>query len=109
MITTKKQIKGSKALNPESNTMLGYKHTPIGLIPVDWRVDTVGKAFQICNNLRFPINEEERKKITGIYPYHGPTKIQDYINEYRVEGKYALIGEDGDHFLKWKDLIDCNH
>lgn len=40
----------------------------------------------------------------GPYPYYGPTKVQDFINEYRVEGKYALIGEDGDHFLKWKDL-----
>lgn len=73
-------------------------------IPSDWEVKTVGEAFKICNNLRFPISEEERRKIKGEYPYYGPTKIQDYINEYRIEGKYALIGEDGDHFLKWKEL-----
>lgn len=73
-------------------------------IPTDWSVSTVGEAFEICNNLRFPISEEERKKIQGPFPYYGPTKIQDYINEYRIEGKYALIGEDGDHFLKWKEL-----
>ncbi len=24
------------------------------------------------------------------------------INEYRIDGEYALIGEDGDHFLKWR-------
>src|SRR5690606_29980884 len=35
----------------------------------------------------------------------GPTKIQGYINEYRVDGEYALIGEDGDHFLKF-DHVD---
>lgn len=73
-------------------------------IPAEWEVKTVGEAFQICNQLRYPINEEERRKMSGIYPYYGPTKIQDYINEYRIEGKYALIGEDGDHFLKWKEL-----
>jgi type I restriction enzyme, S subunit len=73
-------------------------------IPDDWEVQSVGQAFKICNNLRLPINEEERSKMTGAYPYYGPTKIQDYINEYRIEGKYALIGEDGDHFLKWKEL-----
>ncbi|MBU2650960.1 MAG: restriction endonuclease subunit S [Bacteroidetes bacterium] len=73
-------------------------------IPTDWSVSTVGEAFEICNYLRFPISEEERKKIQGLFPYYGPTKIQDYINEYRIEGKYALIGEDGDHFLKWKEL-----
>jgi type I restriction enzyme S subunit len=81
-----------------------YKNSPLGLIPEDWEVKTVAEAFEICNNLRLPISEDERKKIKGDYPYYGPTKIQDYINEYRVNGKYALIGEDGDHFLKWKEL-----
>jgi len=40
----------------------------------------------------------------GQYPYYGPTSVQDCINEYRVEGEHALIGEDGDHFLKWRDI-----
>lgn len=82
----------------------GYKLTKLGWIPDDWDVKVIGKAFNICNNLRLPISEEERRKIQGDYPYYGPTKIQDYINEYRIEGKYAIIGEDGDHFLKWKEL-----
>lgn len=82
----------------------GYKPSPLGPIPNDWEVKTVSEAFQICNNLRFPISQEERSKIKGKYPYYGPTKIQDYINDYRVNGKYSLIGEDGDHFLKWRDL-----
>lgn len=73
-------------------------------VPEGWSIDLVGNAFEICNNLRFPISETERKSMHGDYPYYGPTKIQDFINEYRVEGKYALIGEDGDHFLKWKEL-----
>jgi Restriction endonuclease S subunits len=63
----------------------------------------VGDAFDICNYLRYPISQDIRKKIAGEYPYYGPTKAQDYINEYRVEGEYALIGEDGDHFLKWRE------
>lgn len=82
----------------------GYKQTSVGIIPEDWEVKEVGKAFKICNNLRFPISEDIRKTMQGKYPYYGPTKIQDWINEYRVEGKYALIGEDGDHFLKWREL-----
>jgi type I restriction enzyme S subunit len=75
-----------------------------GEVPEGWKVKLVQEAFQICNNLRFPLSETDRKLIQGEYPYYGPTKIQDYINEYRVDGKYALIGEDGDHFLKWKEL-----
>ena len=81
-----------------------YKQTELGLIPVDWDVKTINEAFDICNNLRLPISEDIRKKMQGEYPYYGPTKIQDYLNEYRVDGEYALIGEDGDHFLKWNEI-----
>lgn len=35
----------------------------------------------------------------GQYPYYGPTGILDHLNEFRAEGSFALIGEDGDHFL----------
>ena len=79
-----------------------FKNT-IGKIPEDWDVEFVGDSFEICNNLRLPISRSIRHKMVGPYPYYGPTGIQDYINEYRVDGEYALIGEDGDHFLKWRD------
>lgn len=91
-------------MNKPEQIKPGFKSSPLGSIPVDWQVKTVGESYEICNNLRFPISEEERSKMRGEYPYYGPTKIQDYIHEYRVDGKYVLIGEDGDHFLKWKDL-----
>ena len=85
----------------ENNTTKPFYNSTI---PSDWEVKSVGKAFEICNNLRLPISQDERKKVQGEFPYYGPTKIQDYINEYRLDGTYALIGEDGDHFLKWKEL-----
>lgn len=81
----------------------GYKQTEVGVIPVDWEVDCIGNAFEICNHLRLPISQAVREKMSGPYPYYGPTNVQSYINEYRVDGEYALIGEDGDHFLKWRD------
>lgn len=82
----------------------GYKKTEIGIIPEEWDVSEVQDAYHICNNLRFPISEKVRKGMQGQYPYYGPTKIQDYINQYRLDGEYALIGEDGDHFLKWSTM-----
>ncbi|MBL4653917.1 MAG: restriction endonuclease subunit S [Flavobacteriales bacterium] len=91
-----------EAITIKNNTLT--KPFGNGTIPNNWDVKKVSEAFDICNNLRLPISETERKKIKGDYPYYGPTKIQDYINEYRLDGTYALIGEDGDHFLKWKDL-----
>lgn len=79
----------------------GYKQTEVGVIPDDWKVLSVGAAFEVCNFLRFPISSKIRERMAGEYPYYGPTKIQDYINEFRVDGEFALIGEDGDHFLKF--------
>jgi type I restriction enzyme S subunit len=74
----------------------------VGVIPEDWRVACVGDAFEVCNNLRLPISGAIREQMLGDFPYYGPTNIQGWINEFRVEGEYALIGEDGDHFLKWR-------
>ncbi len=79
-----------------------HKQTEVGVIPDDWDVEPVNNAFHICNHLRLPISEDLRVRMRGAYPYYGPTSIQGWINEYRVDGEYALIGEDGDHFLKWR-------
>jgi type I restriction enzyme, S subunit len=73
------------------------KNTPNG-----WKIKTIGEACLIRNDLRKPISVEERGKMKGGYPYYGPTGILDYINEYLAEGCFAIIGEDGDHFLKYE-------
>ena len=80
----------------------GYKQTEVGVIPEEWEVACVGDAFEVCNNLRLPISQAVREQMVGDFPYYGPTNIQGWINEFRVDGEYALIGEDGDHFLKWR-------
>ncbi|MCW6035067.1 restriction endonuclease subunit S [Spirulina subsalsa FACHB-351] len=82
----------------------GYKQTEVGVIPEDWEVVLLGDAFEIRNHLRLPISKKVRDSMQGKYPYYGPTGVQGYISEYRVEGEHALIGEDGDHFLKWRDI-----
>ena len=71
------------------------------LPPQGWRMSTVGETCVIENRLRKPISSANRAMMQGHYPYYGPTGILDHLSEYRVEGEYALIGEDGDHFLKF--------
>ena len=78
-----------------------FKDSPLGRIPGNWEFGKVSDFIEVHNHLRKPISAEERKGMQGNYPYYGPTGIVDYINEYQVEGKYVLIGEDGDHFLKY--------
>ncbi|MDY6903565.1 MAG: restriction endonuclease subunit S [Thermodesulfobacteriota bacterium] len=72
-------------------------------IPSGWKLTRAGKVCSIRNDLRLPISVVERAKIQGNFPYYGPTGVLDYINEYRLDGEFALIGEDGDHFLKYSE------
>lgn len=73
------------------------------MVPKGWRKSTVGRSCAIKNNLRFPINAAERQKQRGPYPYFGPTGQLDALDHYRTNEPIALIGEDGDHFLKFND------
>lgn len=83
-----------------SRTQLLLKQTRVSTIPQGWTISQIGKSCSIRNDLRKPISVDERSGIRGDYPYYGPTGILDYIDEYLIDGEFALIGEDGDHFLK---------
>ncbi len=81
----------------------GYVKTDVGIIPSEWKVKKIKDAVVIRNDLRTPISEQDRDMMEGEFPYYGPTQVQDYIDCYTIEGPSVLIGEDGDHFLKYKD------
>lgn len=67
-----------------------------------WKVSTLGEAVLVENRLRKPLSAKVRKEMHGPYPYFGATGKLDSISEYRIDGTHALIGEDGDHFLKYR-------
>jgi type I restriction enzyme S subunit len=90
----------TKGLNPHA-PMKPSGIDWLGKVPAHWEVKTVRHACQIDNTLRDPIDKQTRMDIAGEYPYYGPTGILSWINDFRVEGEYFLIGEDGDHFLKF--------
>lgn len=70
--------------------------------PTHWERSMIGKSLRISNSLRKPISADIRAKMPGEFPYYGPTGKFDSISEYRLDGTYVLLGEDGDHFLKHK-------
>lgn len=53
----------------------------------------------IHDYLREPISQTERNKREGVYPYFGATGQVGWIDGYRQDGKYVLLGEDGAPFL----------
>ncbi|MEU8772649.1 restriction endonuclease subunit S [Streptomyces sp. NPDC048606] len=81
--------------------MTAAQDSVVGSFPDGWERATVGSAYEIHNQNRLPLSRERRREMAGPYPYYGPTGVLDYINEYRFDGKFALIGEDGDNFLKF--------
>ena len=60
-------------------------------------------VIDLFDSKRKPIKAEERaKRIEGkdvLYPYYGATGFVGYIDEYLIEGKFLLLGEDGAPFL----------
>ena len=68
-----------------------------------WTCCLLENVVNVLDNKRQPIKTEERKKrVQGksqIYPYYGATGIAGNIDDYLLEGRYILLGEDGAPFL----------
>ena len=47
------------------------------------------------DSTRKPVKDADRQKMQGQYPYYGATGIVDYVNDYRIDGTFLLISEDG--------------
>lgn len=69
-------------------------------LPEGWVWTTLEHVVDICDNLRQPINAEERAKRVGSYPYYGATGQVGWIDGYLMDGEYVLLGEDGAPFLE---------
>ncbi|GGD99573.1 restriction endonuclease subunit S [Planktosalinus lacus] len=67
----------------------------LGEIPKGWKIKKLPEISKSHNKKRKPLSTRERAKRQGVYPYYGATKILDYIDEYRFEGEFILLAEDG--------------
>lgn len=69
-------------------------------LPEGWVWTTIGDAVEIRDDLRQPVNADERTQRSGPYPYYGATGQVGYIDSYLMDGEYVLLGEDGAPFLE---------
>lgn len=72
-----------------------FKQTEIGLIPEDWEVKTLPDVSENCDKNRVPLSSAQRNKRKGKFPYYGAAGIIDWIDEYKYDGEYLLVAEDG--------------
>lgn len=67
----------------------------IGLVPSHWKLSRIKNELDNLDYLREPISAEKRENILGLYDYYGASGAIDKIDDYNVDDKVLLIGEDG--------------
>ena len=72
-------------------TGVKYKDTPIGKIPVDWEVTSLGKIAYLEYGASLP----ERKRNKGSVPVYGSSGIVGYHSEGLIDGPGIIIGRKG--------------
>ena len=68
-------------------------------LPPNWAVTLLESVAEIHDNLREPVNAAVRAKRLGPYPYYGATGQVGYIDDYRQDGEFILLGENGAPFF----------
>jgi type I restriction enzyme S subunit len=63
-----------------------------------WEVKTIEELTICLDNLRVPLNESQRAKMQGDYPYCGANGVLDYVNSFVVDDDVILMAEDGGYF-----------
>jgi len=71
-----------------------------GILPAGWIDLSLEDVAEIHDNLREPVNSSERAKRPGSYPYYGATGQVGWIDDFRQDGEYVLLGEDGAPFFE---------
>ncbi|WP_224994480.1 restriction endonuclease subunit S [Cesiribacter sp. SM1] len=64
-----------------------------------WNVISFEKVAKNENSKRVPVKQADRDSREGAFPYYGATGIIDTIDDYRFDGEYLLIAEDGKNLL----------
>jgi type I restriction enzyme S subunit len=68
-------------------------------LPEAWVWASVDCATIVHDDLREPVNAEERSRRMGEFPYYGATGQVGWIDGFLMDGEYVLLGEDGAPFF----------
>ena len=67
--------------------------------PEGWVIAPLGECVDILDNMRIPVNADDRKDRQGDVPYYGATGQVGWINDFIFDEELVLLGEDGAPFL----------
>ena len=77
-----------------------YRDPDFNALPEEWIIRPLQDVAEIHNTRRCPLNSRDRETKKGIYPYCGANNVVDSIDEYRFDGEYVLVAEDGGYWGK---------
>lgn len=69
------------------------------LNPKRWEILDFKEVAKNENSKRVPIKKGDRALRQGNYPYYGATGIIDNFDDYKFDGEFLLIAEDGKNLL----------
>lgn len=64
---------------------------------MEWKEYRLGQILEIHDKLRKPLSSIERESFQGEYPYYGAQGAIDNVREYRCDGTFMLVAEDGEN------------
>lgn len=68
----------------------------------EWEFLSIESVADCLDNLRVPLNGEQRGKMNGDIPYCGANGVVDYVDDYVVDDDIILMAEDGGYFDEYK-------
>lgn len=82
-----------------------FVDSELGKIPEGWEVKNLEGLAEIQNSKRVPLSTRQRSTRKGIYPYYGASGIIDSIDDYKFDGEFVIISEDGENLRSRKTPI----
>ena len=70
-----------------------------------WELKKLSEVTISHDGKRIPLNRSERSMIQGDFPYYGASGQVDSINDYKFDGEYMLLAEDGENLNSRKKPI----
>ena len=67
-------------------------------LPPGWISITLADVTEIHDSRRIPLNQSERDKRPGPFPYYGANGQAGTIDDFLFEGDHILLAEDGGYF-----------
>jgi len=95
-------MRNSKDKQIANSDLFGQRY----LTPESWPIASLEDVAWVMDSYREPVNNKERQeRISGkeeadLFPYYGATGQVGHIDDYKLDGKYVLLGEDGAPFLE---------